>query len=278
MLADPFRVLQIAPPFFGKCFAARLEESSNAKVVAAGIPATNPEMWVVEVSSGGRHFTTQRRAFLRENERMGQSHSLPANPPPIAIEESTVIAKRLQARDPRTIDELILRYQERLRRYLMRLTANQELAEDLLQETWMRVLAYGWQFNGTSQFSTWLFAIARNLVFDRQRRRSWTKSLEGITERGTEFELPSNEKTPFDYCAGTEHARLLGEALLTLQPRHREIVELRFHRDMSLGEIAQNTGASISSVKAMLYRALTVLRAQVKMTLSVQPEPLRLES
>jgi RNA polymerase sigma-70 factor, ECF subfamily len=211
---------------------------------------------------------------------MRQPHYSPASPPQIAAEENTVIAERLQARDPRAIDELILRYQESLRRYLVRLTGNRELSEDLFQETWIRVLAYGWQFKGTSQFSTWLFAIARNLVFDLRRRRSWTKSLGGITECGTQrpLELPSNEKTPFDYCAGTEHARLLGEALLTLQPRHREIVEFRFHRDMSLGEIAQTTGASISSVKAMLYRALTVLRTQVKTTLSVQEEPLRLES
>jgi RNA polymerase sigma-70 factor, ECF subfamily len=196
-------------------------------------------------------------------------------------EENISIAERLQAHDPEIIDELIVRYQVRLRGYLTRLTADRELAEDLLQEIWMRVMTRGSQFKGDSQIVTWLFAIARNLVFDLRRKRSWSMNLDATRETGDErwLELlPSREKTPFDYCADIEHAHLVTEALLTLKPRYRELVELRFHREMSLDEIAQATGSSLSSVKTRLYRAMRLLRLRLKATLSVQPEQLRAAS
>ena len=195
--------------------------------------------------------------------------------------ENIKIAERLKAHDPHILDELILRYQRRLRCYLMRLTADRELSEDLLQETWIRVLTRGSQFNGDSQFGTWLFAIARNLVFDlRRRRRNQPLRFESMTadENERPLDLPSKEKTPFEHCAGRENAYLLAHALRTLTPQHREILELRFHRDMSLGEIAQATGTSLCSVKSRLYRALAVLRPQVKAALSIQSEPVPLAS
>lgn len=96
-------------------------------------------------------------------------------------DESVEIAERLKAHDPRILDELILRYQRRLLGYLMRLTADRELSEDLLQETWLRVWTRGSQFNGDSRVATWLFDIARNLVFDRRRHHVWSFSLESMT-------------------------------------------------------------------------------------------------
>jgi RNA polymerase sigma-70 factor (ECF subfamily) len=182
-------------------------------------------------------------------------------------EENISMAERLQAHDPEIIDELILRYQVRLRGYLTRLTADRELAEDLLQEIWMRVMTRGSQFKGDSQIVTWLFAIARNLVFDLQRKRSWSTTHDVGRETGDErwFELlPSREKDPFDHCVDIERAHLVTEALLTLKPRYRELVELRFHREMSLDEIARTTGSSLSSVKTRLYRAMRLLRLRLK--------------
>jgi RNA polymerase sigma-70 factor (ECF subfamily) len=172
-------------------------------------------------------------------------------------EDNTSIAERLQAHDPEVIDELILRYQVRLRGYLTRLTADRELSEDLLQEIWMRVMTRGSQFKGDSQIVTWLFAIARNLVFDLRRKRSWSTNGDVAREPGDERWvelLPSREKNPFDYCADIEHAHLVTEALLTLKPRYRELVELRFRREMSLDEIAQATGSSLSSVEFAEWR------------------------
>ena len=180
--------------------------------------------------------------------------------------ENARVAEGLKRHDTQLLDELIVQYQHRLLRYLLYLTGNRELAEDLFQETWMRVLMRGAQFNGDSRFDTWLFTIARNLVIDLRRRRSMV-SLDEMCEAGDEerpFEVPSQEKTPFDHMATMESGELVAEALLTLDPLHREVLVLRFHEEMSLEEIARMTRAPLSTVKSRLYRGLAALKPHVR--------------
>src|SRR5665213_4493665 len=87
-------------------------------------------------------------------------------------QESLAISQGLKRQDAGLLDELIVRYQHRLLRYLLYLTSNREQAEDLFQEVWMRVLLRGGQFNGKARFDTWLFTVARNLVIDLRRKRT----------------------------------------------------------------------------------------------------------
>ncbi len=180
--------------------------------------------------------------------------------------ENARVVEGLKRHDPQLLDELILQYQHRLLRYLLYLTGNREVAEDLFQETWMRVLMRGSQFNGNSRFDTWLFTIARNLVIDLRRRRSMA-SLEEMCEGGDEerpFEVASQEKSPFDHLATLESGELVAGALLTLDPLHREVLLLRFHEEMSLEEIARMTRAPLSTVKSRLYRGLAALKPHVQ--------------
>ena len=179
--------------------------------------------------------------------------------------ERAVVAQRLKRQDPSLLDELIVEYQHRLLRYLLYLTSNRELAEDLFQETWMRVLVRGAQFKGDSRFDTWLFTIARNLVIDYRRRRTMA-SLEELAEAADDdrpFEIASNEPTPFDRYLTRQNGQLVAEALLTLDPLHREVLVLRFHEELALEEIAAVTGAPLSTVKSRLYRGLAALRPRI---------------
>ncbi len=179
--------------------------------------------------------------------------------------ESLAIAQRLRRQDPSLLDSLILEYQHRLLRYLLYLTSNRELAEDLFQETWMRVLLRGAQFKGDSRFDTWLFTIARNLVIDYRRRRTMA-SLEELAERGDDerpFEIASNAPTPFDHYMTHQNGEIVAEALLTLDPLHREVLVLRFHEEMALEEIASVTCAPLSTVKSRLYRGMAALRPRI---------------
>src|SRR5208337_5603826 len=120
-----------------------------------------------------------------------------------ARQESLAIARGLKRRQAGLLDELIVRYQHRLLRYLTFLTGNREAAEDLFQEVWMRVLVRGGQFNGRARFETWLFTIARNMVIDHRRKRT-TSSLDELFEgnsdddRPMSFEVADDEPTPFD--------------------------------------------------------------------------------
>lgn len=182
-----------------------------------------------------------------------------------AHRENAAVAEGLKRHDPELLDTLIVRYQHRLLRYLLYLTGNREQAEDLFQETWMRVLLRGDQFNGDSRFDTWLFTIARNLVIDMRRKRSMA-SLEELCEAGTDdrpMEIPSNDRSPLEQFEQLEKGCLLGEVLLTLDPLHREVIVLRFQEELSLEEISQVTRAPLSTVKSRLYRGLTTLKPRV---------------
>ena len=134
-------------------------------------------------------------------------------------QENLAIAAGLKHQEAGLLDELIVRYQHRLLRYLLFLTSSRELAEDLFQEVWMRVLVRGGQFNGKSRFDTWLFTIARNLVIDYRRKRtvaSLDELFDGSSEddRPMSFEISDTQPTPFDRFASLEDRQRVAEALL----------------------------------------------------------------
>ena len=90
--------------------------------------------------------------------------------------EEAQIAQGLRRRDPEVLDALIEQYQHRLLRYLAHMTHNQATAEDLFQETWIRVLEKGHQYDGKSRFSTWLMTIAHNVAIDHLRKKAPAQS------------------------------------------------------------------------------------------------------
>lgn len=187
--------------------------------------------------------------------------------------DGAVIARGLKRRDTALLERLIEVYQHRLYRYLTYLTGSRERAEDLFQETWIRVLERGKQYNPTCRFDTWLFAIARHLVIDLSRKKT-TLSLEAVMHGAYDDDAPREfaaaGKTPFDEAQMKNLGEHLGAALLTLDVIQREVVLLRFQEDMSLEEIASITSAPLSTVKSRLYRGLEALRPVLE-TAGVRP-------
>jgi len=184
-------------------------------------------------------------------------------------QESLAIAEGLKRQDAGLLDELILRYQHRLLRYLLYLTSNREQAEDLFQEVWIRVMVRGAQFNGKARFDTWLFTVARNLVIDLCRKRTMSSLDEMFEASGDEdrpmgIEIAADSPTPFDLCASGEDRDRLATALLQMEPLYREVLVLRFHEDLSLEEIAKVTHAPLSTVKSRLYRGLASMKPKLQ--------------
>jgi RNA polymerase sigma-70 factor (ECF subfamily) len=180
--------------------------------------------------------------------------------------ESAAIARGLKRQDPELLDHLIELYQHRLLRYLLFLTGKREVAEDLFQETWMRVLVRGTQYNGKARFDTWLFTIARNLVIDLSRKRTMT-SLEEMNDRGEDdrpFEIAISDPSPLEQFQSRENSAEVGEVLLKLEPTYREVLVLRFYEELSLEEIAGVTRAPLSTVKSRLYRGLAALKPEME--------------
>ncbi len=179
--------------------------------------------------------------------------------------ESSAIARGLRRRDPDLLDRLIEQYQHRLLRYLVYLVGNRELAEDLFQETWIRVLERGHQYDGKHEFSTWLYAVARNLSIDYLRKKR-PISLDGLMEDEEHAQLEPADTQPmaWELVALQEQAERISRALISIPAEYRETVVLRFQEGLPLEEIAMVTGAPVGTVKSRLYRALNLLMSRLK--------------
>jgi RNA polymerase sigma-70 factor, ECF subfamily len=185
----------------------------------------------------------------------------------LSMEPETVrIARGLRSRDPELLDALIEQYQHRLFRFLLYFTRNRALAEDIFQETWLRVLERGAQYDARWKFETWLLTIARNLALDHARRKQ-AASLDDTPddEEGSLLDrLAAAGPGPFEAAAGREQGEQLAEALHHLPAYYREALTLRFHEDMQLEEIARVTGAPLSTVKSRLRRGLEMMQQRME--------------
>jgi RNA polymerase sigma-70 factor (ECF subfamily) len=175
-----------------------------------------------------------------------------------------VLAAGLRRGDPDVLDGLIEQYQHRLFRYLLAITGHRATAEDLFQDTWVRVLERGHQYRGQWKFETWLFSIARHLAIDLARRKKFD-SLDQLMDPddGPGFEPPdSNPSALFQAVAGEQRERL-ARGLAAVATLHREVLVLRFQEELSLEEIAGVIGAPLSTIKSRLYRGLEALRRSI---------------
>jgi RNA polymerase sigma-70 factor (ECF subfamily) len=215
-------------------------------------------------------YSNQKRVFSSRDTVSSsvQSRAIPMSAVQAAQaqSENAAIAHGLKKQNPELLDELIEIYQHRLLRYLLFLTGKREVAEDLFQETWMRVLLRGAQYNGKARFDTWLFTIARNLVIDLSRKRTMA-SLDEMSEGGEDdrpFEIAMSGPSPLDQFQSRENSAEVGEVLLKLEPTYREVLVLRFYEELSLDEIASMTHAPLSTVKSRLYRGLAALKPEME--------------
>src|SRR5450755_1098497 len=176
--------------------------------------------------------------------------------------ETAKIARGLRERDMELLADLVERCQHRLVRYLLYLIGRREHAEDLAQETWVRVLQRGSQYNGRQRFDPWLFAIARNLAIDYLRKKR--KAVEAASlpnDPDAVLLVPSSGPSPFEAAARSEDATRLAGHLQILSPLYREALLLRFQEDLSLAVMAQVLGAPTTTVTSRIYRGLAALRS-----------------
>jgi RNA polymerase sigma-70 factor, ECF subfamily len=172
------------------------------------------------------------------------------------------IALGLRQGDVVVLEALVEQYQYRLVRYLIYLLGRRDGVDDLVQETWLRVLERGSSYDGQSRFEPWLFRVARNIAVDAMRKRR-TLSLDSDDDDGGVRPAPaSNSPSPFTLAARTEDGDRLARSLQTLEPVYREALVLRFQEDLSLQEISVVVGAPVSTVASRIYRALATLRPQ----------------
>jgi RNA polymerase sigma-70 factor (ECF subfamily) len=179
-------------------------------------------------------------------------------------EESARLEEGFHSGDPKVLDRLIETYQHRLLRYLWSLTGNRVIAEDLFQETWLRVLERGHQYRRQWRFESWLFTIARHLVIDEIRRKKGT-SLDELAdpEAGGPFEPPAHGPSPYEELAAGQEGERMARLLSRIPAMYREVLILRFREELPLEDIAAIIKAPLSTVKSRLYRGVEALRSVV---------------
>ena len=181
----------------------------------------------------------------------------------MTTDDTSALAAGLRRRDPELLDRLIEHYQHRLYRYLLFLTGDRALAEDLFQETWVRVFERGHQYNCNSKFESWLFAIARNLVIDVSRRKK-IRSLDELADSESEhpYEPPDERSASvLQLLVSRENQQAVQLSLLKIPAYYREVLLLRFNEELGLEEIAAVLATPLSTVKSRLYRGLTALKS-----------------
>jgi len=168
---------------------------------------------------------------------------------------------RLRRGDPDAFDALLARYQNRLYRYLLRLTANPAAAEDLFQDTWLKVITRIHRYDERRPFEPWLFSVARNLAIDHLRRAS-PESLDEPLESGESRSALMGATGPgaLERLLEREQQGQLEKRLTELPVLYREALSLRFEEEMTFEEIAEVLAAPLSTIKSRVQRALAQLR------------------
>ncbi len=144
-----------------------------------------------------------------------------------------------------------------------RITRNQDDAEDVVQDAWMKAYVHLNTFDGRSKFSTWLTRIAINSALGiLRRKRARPETSMEITDGETwqHWEIADETINIEELYARHERVERLRRAICCLQPRLRNVVEIHQSNDRSIKEIADLAGISVAATKARLFRARKILR------------------
>jgi RNA polymerase sigma-70 factor, ECF subfamily len=183
------------------------------------------------------------------------------------LPDADVVALAQQGREA-AYRELLRRYERPIFSLVFRMVRDRETAEDLAQETFVKVLNHLDKYRPEFKFSSWLFKIANNVAIDHLRRRQVdTISMDGAPHAATAAEI---EATSFDVGGGGEspldelEARELGSAIdraiSRLRPEYRSCILLRHVEGRSYEEIAATLDLPLGTVKTYIHRARHELR------------------
>ena len=189
------------------------------------------------------------------------------------LPDADVVALALEGREA-AHRELILRYERPVFSLVFRMVRNRELAEDLTQDTFVKVLSHLDRYRADFKFSSWLFKIANNVAIDHLRRRQ----LETVSIDGSPHAMSSDdvESSRFDIGDDAENAleemqaRELGSAIELaigqLRPEYRSCILLRHVEGRSYEEIATTLDLPLGTVKTYIHRASHELRLALEHT------------
>jgi RNA polymerase sigma-70 factor (ECF subfamily) len=186
------------------------------------------------------------------------------------------LVRRCLRGDARAFEELVSRYEGALYRLAWRMLRDNEEAQDVVQETFIRVFRALETYDTERKFSTWILRIATNLCIDRYRRRRMRLVSIDASEDDEErrpIVLVDGAPRPDATHGKTSIAEQLDEFIQRLPPIYRAIIELRYKRGLAYEEIAEVLDVPLGTVKARLHRAHRYLKGMLE-TSGLGPEVL----
>jgi RNA polymerase sigma-70 factor (ECF subfamily) len=191
----------------------------------------------------------------------------PTTSVPAGFDESVLVAQA-RAGDQNAFAELVNRYERKIYRLAKNITRNDEDAEDVLQDAFLKAYTHLDNFKGDSKFYTWIVRIAVNEALMRLRKRKTDRSvpLDEPVELGEETvqrEIAVWEDNPEQQYSQEEWRRILDEAVESLKPDFRTVFVLRDIEELSTEETAETLGISVPAVKSRLLRARLALRERL---------------
>lgn len=183
------------------------------------------------------------------------------------LPDAEVVVLAQQGREP-AFRELIRRYERPVFSLIYRMVRDSTVAEDLAQDTFIKVLNHLDKYRPEFKFSSWLFKIANNVTIDHLRRRQLdTVSMDGSPHASTaaeaeasSFELADQAESPLDALASRELGSMIERAIGALRPEYRNCIMLRHVEGRSYEEIAATLDLPLGTVKTYIHRARHQLR------------------
>jgi len=171
-------------------------------------------------------------------------------------DESGLVAG-LRRGDTAAFDRVFEAYRPRVFAFLLRLSRNRTVAEDLLDETWLRLVGHAASLRPDTKLAAWLFTVARNLYWTHRRSRLLEEAV--TAELLTLWPGRGNWPSPFDLVSAGEMERRIERALATLSPIHREALLLVGYGDLTPTEAAVVCGVTPEAMRQRLARARAAL-------------------
>ncbi|MFI4868000.1 MAG: sigma-70 family RNA polymerase sigma factor [Steroidobacterales bacterium] len=179
-----------------------------------------------------------------------------------AVESDEALMLRYAAGDVRAFEQLYLRHEMKVWRFIYRSVCNQATADELMQDVWFAVVQAAARYQPSARFTTWLFTLAQHRLIDRHRR-SKPLDHELAHEQGDrrieQLAAPASAD-PSHQAQSLQHADALLSAVEQLPPEQRAAFLMQAEGELSVEEIAAATGVSFETAKSRLRYARTRLQ------------------
>ncbi len=173
---------------------------------------------------------------------------------------------RFQQGDNYAFDILVKRYKDPLLNFVYRFLGDRTEAEDIVQETFLRLFKNKHYYKEIAKFSTWIYTIAGNLAKTelRKRRRRSFFSISNFTGTDKDYDIPDADVSPEKQADSVLTDNIIQQAVNKLSPKFKEVIVLRDIQEFSYEEISEIVGIPLGTVKSRVNRARLKLQEDLK--------------